>query len=156
VSNSTPSHAYKRLWTFSPSPFRFPCTRRRQAVGISRRSLQTPTAFIVDSDAIRYPAARFLHLLDSSLPCASPHHFGLPQEAPERHPRQSPEPPEANAASSRPSPPSLDVNDVAVLAFELASTFCTPSIHPPASGAPGTSPMTTVWPLPRRSCSSKP
>jgi hypothetical protein len=53
-------------------------------------------------------------------------------------------------SSSRPPPPSLDATDVAVLAFELASTFCTPSIHPPTSGAPGTSPTTTVWPQPHR------
>jgi hypothetical protein len=73
-----------------------------------------PMAFVVDSNAIRYPATRFLHLLDSSLPRIPPHHFGLPQEAPERHLRRSPEPPEANAASSRlpsPCPEAIEVGD---------------------------------------------
>jgi hypothetical protein len=103
------------------------CTRCRQAGEIYCRSLQTPTAFVVDSDAIRYPATRFLHLLDSSLPRAPPHHFGLPQEAPEWHPCRSPEPPEANAASNRlpsPCPEAIEVGDHV---FEIPTLPCTSS-----------------------------
>jgi hypothetical protein len=64
------------------------------------------------------------------------------------HGRRSPAP---TPSSSRPSPPSLDTIDIVAHAVEFISMFCTPSIHPPASGAPGTSPTTTVWPQPRRS-----
>jgi hypothetical protein len=47
-------------------------------------------------------------------------------------------------SSSRPPPPSLDAIDVGVHAVEFFLTFCMPSNHPPASGAPETSPEHTT------------
>jgi hypothetical protein len=45
-----------------------------------------PTAFVIDSDATRYPAARFLHLLDFYLPGAHPPDLAL-SIYPENHQR---------------------------------------------------------------------